>query len=1058
MKKFYYLKRKALLKVCSEKAFRILGLTNLLLMVIIFNVSGSETLLKPNDKKIIPVGKGAETVVLLQQERVNGTVTDENGTPMPGVNVLVEGTTIGALTDVNGKYSIVLPTANAVLNFSFIGYNIEKIPVAGKTTIDVKLVSTISALDEVVVIGYGTQKKSDLTGSVVRVNMTDKVLASSVNILQSIQGDTPGLNVTGGGSLAGDEPSVSIRGQTSLSASDNPLIVIDGIIYNGSLSDININDVETIDVLKDASAAAVYGSRSANGVMLVTTKKGKTDKPRFTLNSTFGYQDFTKDLPVMNAEQYAVRLVDYYWEQLLYAWYKKNPTSPTDMGGRPVRPDVTDRNVVAVTLRSQEEKDNYLEGGHDINWIDEVSRTAPMQNYDLNISGKTDKSSYYISGSYTDQKGVLLNDQFKRTTVHTNVESKITDWFTVGLTSSYSYRDYSGLETGIQRARFASPLVNIYNSTGTYPMYFGTELYQVHPFANLLVDNYDVRNNLFVLGNAKIQIPKIKGLTYEFNYSNTFYTVRSNTFYPPSIYDGSTNNGNAIRNDSEERSWIINNIVAYSRTFATDHRVSATLLYSRENRNGQNSNLSATGFGNPALGYDAVQLGTLPAVSSGAWEENSISYMGRLNYVFKDRYMLTGTVRKDGFSGFGAAKKYATFPSLSFAWVASEETFVKNWGDWLNVLKLRISYGLNGNQGIGRYSSFSRMTSNAYIYGGSTAIGVYPSTMGNKDLGWESTSSLNFGLDYAVLDQRISGSVDVYTAQTSNVLVSRTLPRLTGYGSVWTNIGGIANKGVEVALTTVNVKSPLRWETRFSFSLNRDKITKLYGGAEDKDIGNSWFTGESISAIYDYKMTGGLWTEQELYNKEITTTGFYPGQWRLADLNGDGVIDPNNDRSIIGYQSPNYRFSINNSFSYKNFTLNIFINSIMGGNNYYLRNNAGLLSATTTTDEVQRRNQFAIRQYWTPDNGVDNNPGIFYSPPRAAGLYESRSFVRLQDVSLTYRLGKNVLDAINIISCDLFLSGKNLYTWTKWSGWDPETASDTSPMMKSITAGIRLSW
>jgi hypothetical protein len=389
--------------------------------------------------------------------------------------------------------------------------------------------------------------------------------------------------------------------------------------------------------------------------------------------------------------------------------------------------------------------------------------------------------------------------------------------------------------------------------------------------------------------------------------------------------------------------------------------------------------------------------------------------------------------------------------------VASEEAFIKNMGDWLNLLKLRISYGANGNQGIGRYSSFSMMSSNAYIYGSALAIGVYPSSMGNVDLGWESTNSLNFGLDYAVLDQRISGSIDVYTAQTSNVLVSRTLPLTTGYSSVWTNIGGIANKGIELALTTVNIKSPLRWETRFAFSLNRDKITRLYGGAEDKDIGNSWFVGKSISAIYDYKMTGGLWTEQELYNKQITTAGFYPGQWRLADLNSDGVIDPNNDRSIIGYETPNYRFSINNTFSYKNFTLSFFLNSIQGGNGYYMGNNSGVLMVSTTSDVVYRTNITAVRQYWTPDNGVTNAPGIFNAPLRVAQMYQDRSFVRLQDFSLNYRFDPNLLKTLGLDGVTLYINVKNLYTWTKWSGWDPETGSNT-PMMRSIIGGVRLSF
>ncbi len=1003
-----------------------------------------------------------------QQLVVSGTVTDsETREAMPGVNIVVKSTTIGTITDINGKYSISVPDASSTLVFSFVGYRNMEAPVAGKTMLNISLEPESSLLDEVVVVGYGVQKKSDLTGSVVRVNMAEKLTSGNTNILQAIQGDTPGLNVTGGGGTAGEQPDLSIRGRTSLSANDNPLIVIDGVIFNGSLSDLNTNDVESVDILKDASAAAVYGSRSANGVMIITTKKGKTDKPTFSLTSSYGVQDFTKYLPLMNAEEFAIRLVDYTWEQKLYAWYAKKPTSPSDQGGRPERGDITIREVVAASLRTQEEKDNYLAGGYDINWIDLVTRTAPMQQFDGSVSGKLNNTIYYISGSYTNQKGVLLNDQFIRTTIHSNVESKMTNWLTIGLNTDYSYRDYSGIETGFDHARRASPLADIYDANGNYKMLLAQENYQVHPLANLLADNEDIRNNLFVIGTAKIEIPRIKGLSYNLNYSNRFYTDRENTFYPKEINAGAANNGSATKENSEERNWLLDNIITYARDFASNHRVNLTLLYSRENRRGQSSELTSAGFGNGILGYNSVELGTLPTVNSGAWEENSVSYMARANYVFKNRYMVTGTVRKDGFSGFGASKKFATFPSLSFAWVASEESFVQNLGDWLNVLKLRISYGTNGNQGIGRYSSFSTMATTSYIFGGATAIGVYPNSMGNNNLGWESTNSLNFGVDYSVLDQRISGSIDVYTAQTSNVLVRRTLPTTTGYQNVWTNIGGISNKGVEFSLTTLNIKLPVRWESRFSFSLNRDEITKLYGGPEDKDIGNSWFIGEPISSIYEYTRTGGVWTEEELYNKQIPVEGFLPGHMRLADLNGDGQVEPNNDRSIIGYQTPNYRFSINNSVSYRNFTLNFFINSIQGGNGYYLGNVGALVlhSITTpvsgsgrNTEDTPRVNQYNIYQYWTPDNGVTNVPGIFYAPPREPGYWVDRSFVRLQDVTLNYSLGEKITNLLKLGSCDIYLSGKNLHTWTKWPGWDPETASNNLPIMKNMTAGIRLVW
>ncbi len=811
----------------------------------------------------------------LQQITVSGTVTDAStGDPMPGVNVIIKGTVLGALTGLDGKYSLAVSDPNAVLVFSFIGYNTLEQPVSGRTTVNVALVSSTQELQEVIVTGYGTQKKSDLTGSVVRVTMDEKATLANLNLSQAMSGTTAGVNVQGSG-LAGTDPSISIRGQTSLSASDAPLVVLDGIIYNGSISNINISDIESVDILKDASAAAVYGSRSANGVMLITTKKGKTEKPVITFNMYYGYQDMTNNpMRVMNAEEYAIRLTDYYYQQDLYTWYKTKPTSAT---GKPVRPDVTNREIVAARLRSQEERDNYI-AGNEIDWVDEVLQIAPIQNYNLSMSGKSEKSNYYVSASYTNEEGILLNDEFSRITLHSNVESKITDWLTVGLNSSYSFRDYSGLEANLGNARACSPLANNKIGLPNYDMYLTGEAYMPYPLNNLYVDHKDNRNDLLLVGNAKITVPWVKGLTYEFNYSNNLYTRKYNRFYPSTVPDGSGNKGQAIKNPSEERNWIYNNIITYLRTFG-NHQVNATLLYSQEGRNAESSTLNAQGFDNPVLGYNNVGLGTTVTVGSSAWKENSISYMARVNYSFMNRYLLTATIRRDGFSGFGPEQKFANFPSVSLGWVVSDESFMKSI-PWL-YLKLRTSYGENGNQGIGRYSSFSRMTADSYVYGPTTAIAVYPSSLGNASLAWESTASLNIGIDFGLFERRISGSLDLYKAKTTDVLVSRALPPTTGYASVWTNIGAIDNKGIELELNSINLTGKLGWETNFVFSLNRDKISKLYGDENDKDVGNSWFVGESISAIYDYEMAGGVWTEAELYAGQ-TYNNWYPGQYQIC--------------------------------------------------------------------------------------------------------------------------------------------------------------------------------
>jgi TonB-linked SusC/RagA family outer membrane protein len=1035
--------------IFKEKILSILKIVTLLFLVLNINVtvafSGTDN-----------VKKEATAPDDLQQKQITGTVTDEKGNPMPGVTVVVKGTTAGTLTDASGKYTIANVPSGSTLVFSFVGMTSQEIPAGDKSNIDVVMKETAIGLDEVIVIGYGTQKKSDLTGSVVRISMEDKVAQPNISVAQALVGASAGVNLEERGG-ASSEPSLSVRGQTSLSASDRPLIVIDGIIYNGSLANINTNDVESIDILKDASAAAVYGSRSANGVLLITTKKGKSRKPVISFDMYRGVQDMTNNpMRVMNADEFAVRLLDWDYQEKVYNWYKTNPTSAD---ARPVRPDVNDRNVVASYLRTYEEQQNYL-AGNQINWVDEVLQVAPMQNYNLGIQGSSESSSYYLSGSYSNVEGIQLNDIFKRLTLRSNVESIVNKWLTLGLNASYAYIDNSGLPASLASARVASPLVDNKIGRRDYDIYLSGELFQPYPLVNLFVNNSDISNELFGVGSAKITVPWVEGLRYELNFSHTYSTRDNNTYNDSNTPNGVNNKGLAVKNPSLSRDWIMNNIVTYSRAFG-NHSVNSTFLFSREGRKGSSSTLNASNFSNEVLGYNNVGLGTIATVASTAYEENSLSYMGRINYSFMSRYMITATVRRDGFSGFGAGNKWATFPSASLAWVASDESFMKDLGLYL---KIRTSYGKNGNQGIGRYASLSRMGTRNYVYGQATAIGLYPSTLANADLGWETTASYNIGADFGVLKNRLTGSIDAYTAETSDVLVQRQLPRSSGYTSVWSNIGAISNKGLEVELKSINLdKTSLRWESGFIFSMNRDKITKLYGGANDKDIGNGWFVGEPITAIYDYKMAGGVWTEDELFSGNILP-GWYPGQFRYVDQNGDGVIYPTNDRTIIGYRAPSFRFSIDNTLTYRNFTLSVFINSIQGGKNHYMADNAQMISPLFYMQ--QRMNNSAINPYWRPDAPTTNTTGIYNVPLRQSGIYQSRSFVRLQDVSLTYSLGKGMLDKVKLQNAQVYVSSKNPYVWTKWQGWDPEIGWDPdpnnnitdTPLMRNVVAGLRISF
>jgi TonB-linked SusC/RagA family outer membrane protein len=1013
-----------------------------------------------NNLIVISLNDSSISQVQPQQNTVRGTIVDVESNPLAGVSVSVKGTTNGTLSDINGNFLLENVSPESVLVFSFIGFKKQEMVLGSSSQVKVILEAELFDLDEVIVIGYGTQKKSDLTGSVTRVSMDKMNTMSNLNVSQALSGTVAGMNVSGTSGLAGSDPDISVRGKTSLSATDAPLIVLDGIIYNGSLSNINSNDVETIDILKDASSAAVYGSRSANGVMLITTRKGKSQKPVISFNAYFGYQDMTNNpVKVMNGEQYAIRNVDYSYQQSLYAWYATNPTSDA---GKPVYPDISDPNVVALSLRYPEEPDNYLAGSEkEIHWMDEVVQLAPIQDYNLSISGKSDRVNYFVSGSYTDEKGIQIDDDFSRTTFRANLESDITDWLKIGFNSSYSFRDYSGRPASLSNAMTGSPWANNHIGSPIYDIDLCGEYWMHYPFDDTYVTDSDTRNNQVLVGRAIITVPWVKGLTWEFNYSNTIDRSNLNSFAPVTTREGQANSGYGMKQSTEEKSWLLNNIISYNRTFLNGHQVNATLLYSRDNTNANSTTAEASQFPIDVLGYNNLGLGAIPKASSSAWEENSVAYMARLNYVFKERYMFTGTVRRDGYSGFGEDNKFATFPSLSIAWVTSNEPFFKNLANWL-FLKERISWGQNGNQGIGPYSSFSRMATTNYVYGPSSTGAIYPSTLGNSSLKWEETTSLNFGIDWGLFDRRISGSFDFYSAKTDNVLVQRSLPSTTGYSSVWENLGQLGNKGFEMELTSKNLTGTLTWETTFVFALNKDKILDLYGDENDSDIGNSWFVGEPISAIYDYEMVDGtVWTEDDLYSGNILP-GWYPGQFKLVDQNDDGKIDPNDDRKVIGYSDPLYRFSINNTLSYKHFTLSFFINSIQGGDKYYLMNNSYFL-LIPGGDAAYRMNQFAIRQYWTPDNGVTNANGMFINPPRTAGLYQSRSFVRLQDVSISYTLDESILKKLKLTACQFYIASKNPYTWTKWDGFDPENAIKNPDRlrgyyasMRNITAGIRI--
>ncbi len=975
--------------------------------------------------------------------KVTGHIVDTKGIPLPGVAIVIKGTTTGTITDGDGNYSFTNVPSNANLTFSFVGMKTIEIAVSGKSVINITLEEEAIGIEEVVAIGYGTMKKSDLTGSVVSADINAFRESSNVSIVQSLQGTVPGLNV-GQVNSAGQNPTISIRGQNSFNSGNTaPLMVVDGVVFNGALIGLNPSDVESIDVLKDASSTAIYGSRAANGVLLITTKKGKNyGKPVINYTCSYTIQNPIQNLRALNKEGYLEKIRDAYWKEGYLA------------------PDYTQPNPdfdPSVKLNTRALIDGY-KNGTEFNWWDAGTQSGHIQEHNLSVRGQNDRTSYYTSIGYTDQLGFITNDKYKRFSVRTNLENKILDWFKVGVQSFVSSGDNSGASPNRGALFIMSPLVTPYDENGELlknPA--GTA--QQNPFFSSNIGNYDKQLNLFANFYTDIDIPFIKGLSYRINYSHNYML---NRYFNSSEYAVNFT-GEALKTNGTEYDWTFDNILSYSKSIQ-NHTVNVTLVAGREKREYESTTATAQSFSNLDLGYNNLSLGTNQFASSSAWNENSLYYMGRLHYGFKNKYLATFTVRRDGFSGFSKNNKFGIFPSGALAWVLSEESFFKEKLDWLEFLKIRTSYGANGNRTMGRYGTLAKVTySKDYVFGdgGQSSFGEYINSMANLDLSWETTTGINLGLDFVLLKQRISGNIEYYNTNTKNILFDLQIPQISGFGSITSNIGKVYNHGTEFSITSANVKTDdFTWSTTLNFSANRNKIKSIMGvdtngdGKEDDLVSSGLFIGEPINAIYDYKIKG-------LY--QITDTdipeGWLPGQYRLADLNKDGSITAALDREIIGYKDPSYRFSVTNNFNFRNWELRIFINSIQGGKNMYYGKNDPTYN--WDSDNITASN-LVKWDWWTPANPAAEYPYLLKKSPILPGYYDKRSFVRLQDVSLSYRFDKKLVNKIGVQDLKIYINGKNLYTWTKWKGWDPETGQGYDyggmPTLRGYSLGIDLTF
>jgi len=1011
---------------------------------IIHQIFGESVKSAEHDRKIllVPVEDQSMLSALQQEREISGRVTDEQGAALIGVNVSIDGTTTGTITDFDGRYTITVQRDDAILVFSYIGFESQMIPVNGNSTIDVTMVATTEAIDEVVVIGYGTVRKSDLTGTVSSISTQVTQDIPNTNVLQSLQGSVAGLNVVSP-YRPGEDPEILVRGINSISASNAPLIVLDGIIYNGSINDISVNDIKQIDILKDASAAAVYGSRSSNGVIIITTKMGTTDKPVFNFNAYSGLSTPTYVIPVKDAEGYVQKVLDFREASGLEA----DPANIED--------------YLSVT-----EAENYR-NGNSIDWYSEIIKPGVTQSYDLNVSGRSDRTNYYLSGNLFDQKGIVDNDNFRRLTLKANFTNHITDWYSISLRTAFASRDYSGVEAGLYYG--LSPLGNYWEdeSQGIFQEFPMEDPFYSHPMYSRKIDNQDISTSLLGTLSSELSVPFIEGLKWTLNFSNNLRHHKINNFWDNTLElgGGKTLNGRAEKSIYENYDWTLDNIVSYKRTLLDLHAIDLTLLYSREYLKYESTVAKGNDFFNQTLGYNNLEMANVQEIESDFQDQNSVAYMARLNYVYDNRYALTATVRRDGFSGFSANNKYALFPSAALAWTISNERFMDN--SALNLLKLRISYGKNGNQSLGRYQTLARISTTQYVFGETTALATYLESMANSDLGWETTLVQNLGIDFGLYRNRVNGSIDLYSSNTYDILLNRNIPVTSGYGSVWTNIGKVHNKGIEAAVNSVNIQSnDFSWRTGFIFTLNRNRIDALLGedldgdGIEDDNLTNSWFIGKPLGVIYGYKLDG-------IYQSDDTDipTGFVPGDFRLVDSDQNSEITPE-DRQILGSTLPNFTFSLSNTLNYKNFSLYFLIRSIQGGgkDNYYVGDNIPMHDLNWPFSSWTERFNVIDVPYWTPTNPSEEYARINYMANRPHPYLEDRSFVRVQDVSLAYTFDHLLLERMKLKGLRIYISSKNLYTWTKWTGYDPENMTTINnitqntlgdfPMLRSFILGV----
>ena len=1002
-------------------------------------------------------------IAMAQTRQVTGKVTDATGGPLIGVSVVVKGTTQGGLTDDNGAFSLQAAN-NATLVFSYIGFDAQEINVGTKNVIDISLAENAAALGELVVVGYGTQKKSQLTGAISSISARQITEMPITNVAQALQGRVAGIDVSQSGSKPGSVPTIRVRVRRSFRASNDPLYVVDGIALSGGYEDLNPNDVQSLEILKDATATAIYGARGANGVILITTKRGSVGGKKKTTVSYDTYIGSTQALDkirLFTGAEFAEYIRESRRGIASGSTYK-------DAAGNPVPTGKSDAFADSKLFEAVEL--NGIAEGRATDYQNMILQKGFQQNHSLGVQGGNEKTAFYISGSFFRDKGISYGLDYTRMSLRANIDHNINDKLKVGLSSYTMYSVRNGANINPYGYTInQNPLGKARDSLGNIIFAPTNDALLTNPLSEIVPGaQVDETKRYRIFNSLYAELKLMEGLSYRVNFGPDFTIQRAGRFVGALTNDRKGGEALASTNDRIGFNWLLENIVNYNKAFGK-HNLGLTALHSIQKDNFVLDNISVQGVPAETQGFNNLgNASTVLGVGSTLVERTINSFMGRINYDYDGKYLLTATLRRDGASPFGVNTKYGNFPGLALGWNIANEDFLKG-SNWLDLLKLRVSYGSVGNQAVAPYQTQGLLSRTAYAWNTSAAFGYRPNTIGNPNLQWESSATQNVGIDFSIFKGRVYGSIEAYKVNTTDLLLADQLPTSTGFSSVTRNVGETQNKGVELSITTVNVdKGGFKWTSDIVFTKNNESIISLYNGKVD-DLGNKWFIGKPLSAFFDLKKDG-IWQLGE--EDKAKSYGSRVGQIHVNDNNGrdaagkltglpDGKINAD-DRVFLGSEIPDWSGGITNRFSYKGIDFSFIL---------YARIGQTILSGFhQNSNALAGRYQQIKVDYWTAANPTNEfpqpNKDQEFPVNNTTLIYFDGSFVKLRNINFGYTLPTSLTQKLGIESLRIFSSIQQPKIWSqyrdKYNGVDPEvnesstTNGGVTPATKVYTVGVNV--